>query len=73
MRAVKAFALGAIATGVLAYAAVAVLAVAAQEGGHAVRIAIGSLVVALGRARAATSPRRPSAPACSCSRSWEVS
>ena len=45
MRALKPFALGAIASGVLGYAAAAAFAVAAQEGGHAFRIAIGPVVI----------------------------
>lgn len=58
MRALKAFVLGAISVGILAYALVAALAVAAQAGGRTLDIALGPLtfvsVVDEGRATETT-------------------
>ena len=45
MRALKAFLLGAVAVGVVAYALVAALAVTAQAGGRALEIALGPLAI----------------------------
>jgi hypothetical protein len=45
MRALKAFVLGAVATGILAYAIAAALAIAAQAGDRALDIALGPVVV----------------------------
>ncbi len=45
MRDLKAFALGAIAVGVLAYAGTSALAVAAQAAGRSLAIGLGPLVV----------------------------
>ena len=45
MRGLKAFALGAIAVGLLAYAAAAALAVAAQAARRSLAVAVGPLVV----------------------------
>ena len=45
MRALKAFVLGAFATGILAYAIAAALAIAAQAGDRALDIALGPVVV----------------------------
>lgn len=45
MWAVKSFALGALAVGVLGYAAAAALAVAAQAGGRSIDIALGPLPI----------------------------
>jgi len=45
MWALKAFLLGAVAAGVVAYALVAALAVTAQAGGRAVEIALGPLAI----------------------------
>ena len=41
----RAFVLGTVAVGVVAYAVVAALAVMAQAGGHALELALGPLVV----------------------------
>ncbi len=45
MRDLKAFALGAIAVGVLAYAGISALAVSAQAAGRSLAIGLGPLVV----------------------------
>ena len=45
MRSLKAFLLGTVAVGVVSYALVAALAVAAQAGGRALEIALGPLAV----------------------------
>jgi hypothetical protein len=45
MRALKAFLLGAVAVGVVAYALVAALAVTAQAGGHSLDLALGPLTL----------------------------
>lgn len=45
MRGLKAFALGAIAVGVLAYAGAAALAVAARAAGRSLAVEVGPLVV----------------------------
>jgi hypothetical protein len=45
MRALKAFALGAFATGIVGYAVAAGLAVAAQADGRALDVALGPIVV----------------------------
>lgn len=45
MRALKAFLLGAVATGIVAYAITAALAVAAQAGGDPLDLSIGPVVI----------------------------
>ena len=45
MRALKAFLLGAMATGIVAYAIVAALAVAAQAGDRPLGIAVGPILI----------------------------
>lgn len=45
MRALKAFVLGAVAVGVVAYALTAALAVAAQAGGRSLEIGLGPVAV----------------------------
>ena len=45
MRALKAFLLGAVATGIVAYAIAAALAVAAQAGGDPLDLSIGPVVI----------------------------
>ena len=45
MRALKAFLLGAVAAGIIAYAVAAGFAIAAQAGGHPLDIALGPVVI----------------------------
>lgn len=54
MRALKAFVLGFFALGVVGYAIVAALAVAAQAGGHTLDVALGPLLVVSVTAERAT-------------------
>ena len=75
MRALKAFLLGALAVGALAYALLATIALTAQAGGHTLDVTLGPLVfVAVGEEGDGSS--RPSAPGSSFWRSsaaWPIS